>query len=174
MSEVDSKERQVKAYDKMIERVRHLLHVAEHKTVPPLEHAIHMARDKAVELGEVSRDEAEKIGAYLRRDMHELAMHMNDTGAELRSWFHMDLELIEAKLVDLMSQVADKTRLELAQLATSAHSPLLYRTGEISGPGTLQCRSCGAHIRFTKTGHIPPCPKCHATEFVRITAQNAT
>lgn len=172
MNDADRRERQVKAYDQMVERVRHLLHVAEHKTVPPLEHAIHMARDKAVELGEISREEANKIGGYLRRDMHELALHMNDTGAELRSWFHMDLELIEAKLVDLMTQVADKTRLELTELAASARSPLLYHAGEISAPGTLQCTSCGELIRFTKTGHIPPCPKCHATDYVRMTTQN--
>ena len=130
--------------------------------------------EKAIELGEISREEAEKVGEYLQRDIHEFAEHLNDTGAELRSWFYMDLELIEAKLVELMSQVADKTRVELTQLAVSARSPRLYRAGEISGPGTLQCRACGELIRFSKTDHISSCPKCHATEFIRSTDQQDT
>ncbi|MEN8129486.1 MAG: zinc ribbon-containing protein [Pseudomonadota bacterium] len=168
MSALDTKERLIQAYDRMMERVRHALDTAEHKTVPPLEHAIQIAREKAVELGEISREEAEKVGQYLQRDIHEFAEHLNDTGSELKSWFHMDMELIEAKVVDLISQVADQTRVELAQLAVSARSPRLYHCGEISAPGTLECRACGELIRFRKTGHIPPCPKCHGTEYVRL------
>jgi predicted nucleic acid-binding Zn-ribbon protein len=171
MNDLHTKERLNQAYDRMMERVRHALDVAEHKATPPLEHAIHLAREKAVELGEISREEAEKVGEYLQRDIHEFAEHLNDTGAELRSWFYMDLELIEARLVELMSQVADKTRVELAQLAVNARSPRLYLAGEISGPGTLQCRDCGELIRFSKTDHISPCPKCNATEFLRISDQ---
>ena len=119
-------------------------------------------------LGELSKDEAEKVGEYLKRDIQEFAEHLNRTSSEFKSWFHMDLELIEVKLLDLMTQVADKTRLELAKLAVSARSPRLYHTSEISGPGTLQCRSCAEKLRFTETGHIPPCPKCHGIEFVRV------
>ncbi len=172
MTEVDTKERLTLAYNKMMERVKHALDVAEHKAVPPLEHAINTAREKAVTLGEISREEAEKVGQYVYRDMHEIATHLNETGAELRTWFHMDLELIEAELLDLITVVADKTRIELAELALSAQSPRLYHTGEISGPGTLGCTACGERLRFTKTGHIPPCPKCHATQFIRITQQD--
>ncbi len=161
--------RMIQAYNRMMERVKHAFDVTEHKTIPPLEHAVNKAREKAVALGEISRDEAEKVGEYLKRDIQEFAEHLNQTSSELKSWFHMDLELIEAKLLDLMTQVADKTRLELTKLAVSAQSPRLYFTGEISGPGTLQCCSCAEKLQFTKTAHIPPCPKCHAIEFVRIT-----
>lgn len=169
MNDLHTKERLSLAYNRMMERVKHALDVAEHKTIPPLEHAVNKAREKAVALGELSRDEAEKVGEYLQRDIQEFAEHLNQTSSEFKSWFHMDLELVEAKLLDMMTQVADKTRLELARLAVSAQSPRLYHTGEISGPGTLQCCLCEEELRFAKTEHIPPCPRCHATEFIRIT-----
>ncbi|PCI18096.1 MAG: hypothetical protein COB62_07115, partial [Piscirickettsiaceae bacterium] len=34
-------------------------------------------------------------------------------------------------------------------------------------PGTLECIACKQTLNFKKTGHIPPCPKCHKTEFKR-------
>jgi isocitrate dehydrogenase len=40
-----------------------------------------------------------------------------------------------------------------------------YRSGEITSAGTLTCNACGHEMHFKKTGRIPPCPKCHATEF---------
>jgi hypothetical protein len=168
MNEFDSRHKLTHAYDRMMERVKHSLDIAEQKTVLTLEHAIHAARDRAVELGEISREEAEKVAEFLYRDLHNIGVHLNETGTELRTWLHMDLELIEARLLELINGLADPTRLALAQFAVSAHSPSIYRTGEISGPGTLQCMACGESLRFVQTGHIPSCPKCHKTEFVRL------
>ena len=31
----------------------------------------------------------------------------------------------------------------------------------------LECQECGKVIEMHKTGRIPPCPKCHKTEFKR-------
>ena len=40
-------------------------------------------------------------------------------------------------------------------------------TGEVTGAGTLVCDKCGEKLHFHKAGKIPPCPKCHATQFHR-------
>jgi len=48
-----------------------------------------------------------------------------------------------------------------------AERPYIYRTGEMTGPGTLVCDKCEEHLHFHKVGHIPPCPKCHAVNFHR-------
>jgi excinuclease UvrABC nuclease subunit len=78
------------------------------------------------------------------------------------------LQAIELKrIIEAFSNVADKTRLELAQLATQAKIAQQYHTGEITTVGTLSCESCATTMNFKKTSRIPPCPKCHKTIFVR-------
>jgi len=61
----------------------------------------------------------------------------------------------------------DKTTIELDQLKARADRLGEWHTGEITGPGTLVCSACNELIHFHKTGHIPPCPKCHATIYKR-------
>ncbi len=78
-----------------------------------------------------------------------------------------DLELVEERLLDVFAKVADKTRLELAQLEAQAKRAETYHTGEITSIGTLACHACDTLVHFKKTGRIPPCPKCHKTVFVR-------
>jgi len=79
----------------------------------------------------------------------------------------LDIDIIEQKVLELFLAVADKTRIELEQLAHPACKISQYHTGEITGPGSLICEACGEMIHFTTTGHIPPCPKCRKTAFKR-------
>ncbi len=167
MSEPDTKEKLIQAYDRMMERIKHGLEEAEHKAAPKLRHAVDAAREKAVELGEVTREEAERLGEYIMRDLHDIGEYIHETGEEMETWFQIDKELIEVRLLDLISSVADKTSLELAELAARAKAASTYHTGEIAGPGTLECEQCGEQLHFKAAGHIPPCPKCHQTSFRR-------
>lgn len=170
MTQSEQENHQVSVYNRMMERVRHTLEAAEHKARPTLEHAIALARERAVELGETTREEAERIGNYLRRDMREMADYLNETGKEYRTWFHMDLELIEARLLDLITSVADQTRLELAQWTEQAQRAEDYHSGQVTAPGILECIACGEQLRLVKTSRVPPCPRCRSTEFRRVTA----
>ena len=167
MSDPKDQEQHVSAYEHMMERVKAGLETAEHKTLEPLEHALQAAREKAVELGELSREEADRISNYVRRDIYDLGEYLGRTGTEMGSWFHMDMELIEARVLDLLSSVADKTRVELARLADNAELASHFHTGEVTAPGTLECTGCGEHLKFRRTARIPPCPKCHETDFTR-------
>lgn len=167
MSEQDKREedRHVDAYHRMLERVRHTLEEAGGRTRPGLEHALERARERAVHLGELSRDEAHQVADYVRRDIHDVVDYLGETGNEYGAWFHIDMELIEARLLDLITSVADKTRLELAQLQRQADT---YHTGEVAGPGALACTACGEVIHLHGARRIPPCPSCGATAFERI------
>jgi hypothetical protein len=169
MAEQDRKERLAQAYDHMLEGVRDWMQELEDATVPAIEKALDNAREKTMEFNELTREEAEKVGEYLRRDLLHLGEHLEDNKDEdLRSWFRMDLELIETKLADLFSSVADRTTIELERLREIATLSEYWSTGEITGPGILECTACGEQLHFSKTGHIPPCPKCHATSFKRL------
>jgi len=155
------------AYDKMMTHLEHLIDSAEQKALPILQENINKAKNQAVELKEISQEEAEKIAAYLHRDLHDAAKYLEQSGKEISEWLQFDLELIEDRALAVFSKVADRTRLELSQLAEQAKHAGEYHTGEITSIGTLACQDCGCLMHFKKTSRIPPCPKCHKTVFVR-------
>ncbi len=169
MSEQDTstREKLVKAYERMMERVRSTLDEAEENAVPTLRRNIDHARDTAVELGELTRDEAEKIAMYLQRDIEDAGQYLAESGRELGDWLRIDLELIEDRLLEMIGQVADKTRLEWLQLEQELKDAPNYHTGEITGPGVLICTACEHPLHFESTAHIPPCAQCHGTHFRR-------
>jgi NADH pyrophosphatase NudC (nudix superfamily) len=165
MNTQDTREKLIHAYEKMLERVHHLWGAGEGQH--SLKQAILHARDKAEELQEITREDANKVADYVSRDLHEMGSYLHETGKELRDWFRFDVELIEDRLLEKLVSVADKTRIELASLQEHNREVSQWHTGEVTGPGTLICCQCGEPLHFKKTGHIPPCPKCHETAFKR-------
>ncbi len=152
------------AYNQMLARAKQGLE----KAGKGLGHALEAAEQKASELGELSREEAGKVGDYLRRDLHDAGQFLAETGQDLKAWLRFDLEQVESRMAELFLTVADKTKLELDKLAERAAQVGVWHTGEVTGIGTLQCQQCGEELHFHKTGHIPPCPKCQGTKFSRI------
>lgn len=163
----DAVDQLVAAYESMIERLHSLLNRAENKAGPAFSEALIEARERAVELGELTREEADKISRYIERDMKDAASYIVETGQDFRDWFVFDWKLVEGRLFDLLAGVADQTSLQLRELAEQAKAMNIYHTGEITGPGTLVCTGCSKELHFRKTGHIPPCAQCKGTEFQR-------
>jgi len=170
MSDSDRQDKLIKAYDQMLEHVRDWVQDVEDTTVPALEKAIDAAREKTSELAELTREETDRVSEYIRRDLVHMGEHLQGDREDLRTWFRIDMELIEDKLKDLFASVADRTTLELQQLRESALHADEWHTGHITGPGVLECQACGEQLHFEKTGHIPPCPKCNATIFKRVSS----
>jgi len=160
------KDKFIHAYDQMMKHLHDLMN-ENGKGTENLHQMLDKARDKITESGNVTREEAEKISGYLKRDLHNAGEYLQDSSNDLADWLHMDIELIEWNLQDLFLQVADKTKLDLLLLEENAKHVNEYRTGEITGPGTLVCDKCQEELHFLNTGHVPPCPKCKATQFQR-------
>jgi hypothetical protein len=159
----------IHAYEQMLNRTKTFLTEANQELTPKVEYVLDTAREKATELGELSREEAEKIAGYLRRDLHDAAKFLANENSELRDWFRFDVGLVENRILDALSLLVDQTKVDLADLAEQAQRFGEWHTGEITGPGTLVCKDCGEVLHFHKTGHIPPCPKCKATVYRRTT-----
>lgn len=155
------------AYDKILQEVHEALESARDNALPGLKDYIADAREKMVELGELSREEAEKVAGYVERDMKDAANYLLESGEQLSAWWRFDVQQIENRMLEMFTSVADQTKLELARLAQRATKVSLYHTGEVTGPGTLICTDCGKEIHFKKTGHIPPCSGCNGTQFQR-------
>ena len=165
--EKTTREKWLDAYDDMMVRVKTAFEEAEEATLPKLQEFIHEARDKAVELGELTREEAEKVAGYLERDLQDAGKHMAETGHELGDWLRFDIHQIEERLLEVLMRVADHSRLEMLQFQNDIEEGPAWNAGEITGPGSLECASCGAVIRFHATGYIPECPSCGHTVFRR-------
>ena len=161
-------ERLVHAYNQMMVRTRALLQANHDKTLAGLQRSIDAAKAEAVAQGELSQNEAERLGNYLRRDLEDAGHYLAHSGDEdLSGWFHFDVQLIETQLLDMFTAAADQTKLAYLQLAERARHAAEYRAGEVTGVGTLQCANCGELLHFHRTAHIPPCPRCRNGLFLR-------
>lgn len=164
----------VEAYNQMMSRVKDSIDNAEAHAIPTLQKAINHARKQAIHLGEITAEEAEEVGNYIKRDINDAAEYLMETSHEFSEWLMLDIEIIEQKVLELFLSVADKTRLELEQLSrpgcdieATDSQETEYKTGEITGPGTLVCIACLEKIQFNTTDTIPACSHCNGQIFKR-------
>jgi len=169
--EKTTREQWLAAYDDMMVRVKTAIEEAEEATLPKLREFIHDARDKAVDLEELTREEADKIAFYLQRDLEDAGRHLADTGQEFGDWLRFDIHQIEERLLEVLMRVADHTRLEMLQFENDIEEGPAWNAGEITGPGTLECASCKTPLHFHATGYIPECPNCGHTVYHRKALQ---
>jgi hypothetical protein len=155
------------AYETMYERVAENLHNAKEQTGTLLHKFIDEAKDKAVDLGELSEEDANKVTTWLKRDLDDAIDHIAETDANLKDWLGFETTLIESALLYMLLETADKTTVELLRLKQNAERPYIYHTGEVTGPGMLICDQCDEVLHFHKAGRIPPCPRCHKTVYHR-------
>ena len=155
------------AYESMQARVAEQWHRVQDRTGDLLHGLIDRAKDESVVSGELTEEESAKVAGWLKRDLHEISSYLSDTGHELSEWLGFETELVEQTLLDRLLQVADKTTLELLRLKALGEPRYSYKTGEITGPGSLVCDGCDEKLTFHKTGRIPPCPRCHGVLFSR-------
>ncbi len=168
MTEQTPDSRLVRAYNDMMQAIRDVFDRADAETSDlSLTQALQQASDRVVELGELSAAEARQISAFIKRDINDAAEYLMESSAEFSDWLLLDIDIVERKIVDLFLSVADKTRLELEQLKQHNTEQARYHTGEITGPGTLECLHCGNHIACTATSVIFRCPECGHDEFKR-------
>ncbi|MDH5444858.1 MAG: zinc ribbon-containing protein [Gammaproteobacteria bacterium] len=160
-----TKEKLVEAYDTMLSQLKDVWHDAEEKALPTLKEGLEVAKQKASELGELTKEEADKVSDYVKRDLQEAGEFLSENGKQLKDWIKFDLEYAEVRLAEMFAGLADNTRIELEKIAERARKVGEWHTGEITTIGILRCIECGELLHFEKTGHIPPCPKCHGTVF---------
>ncbi len=169
-------DRLLKAYHDMLNFINNTIddaiEQADKEAIPTLESNLEKAKQQASELGELSREEADKIAAYLKRDLQEAGQFLTESGAVIRDWFKFDVALVEDRFMETFSRMADQTHIELEKLEHQANTIGEWHTGEITGIGTFRCSGCGKELHFHQPGHIPPCPTCHGTVFKRASKQD--
>ncbi len=159
-----SENKHISAYDNMIKH----LHDALADTSKSLSHGLETAKEKTSELGGLTQEEINKISDFVKRDVEDAAYTITEKSHDsLSDWLKFDIELIENFALEAFMDVADKTRIQLAELEQRARAADTYRAGEITGPGTLVCTQCTKTIHFKTTSKIPECPDCGNKTFQR-------
>ena len=160
----------ISAYNQMMQVMRDAFEKADTSDMS-LQQALDLAKYQAVHIGRITSEEAYEIGEYIKRDINDAAEYMMDSSAEFYDWLMLDIEIIERKVMDLFLSVADHTRIELEQFQLPGGELVqqtpVYISGEITGPGTLICESCGKAKPFLSSDEISDCSYCSHDRFIR-------
>lgn len=149
----------VSLYQKLADRAAEALQEGR-KT---LDEALKKAGDEVSSGGEYTREQAEKISKYLRRDLTEVGKKAQQARDSVINAVepHRVAAGVQSGLSRLLRSAADL----LTEVAGRSEQGLDFKTGEVTSPGTLSCKDCGKEMHFKATVKIPPCPSCHKTEF---------
>jgi len=155
-----------KAYNDFME----YMYEATDDTIHTIAEKLDAAKGKISEIGGLTQEEINHVADSVSRDVHHAAESLPDNSNDsLSEWLKFDIELLENFALDSFLNVADKTRIELAQLSETAKQySHPYKSGELTAPGTLSCKKCGKVIAFKSASIIPECPECGANTFIRI------
>lgn len=149
----------VHLYQRLADRASELLQDGR-KTV---DEALKKAGEEISAGGDFTREQADKIGNYIRRDLSAVGRKLKKsrdtviTAAEP----HRLAAGVQSGLAKLLNTAADT----LSGFADRSEKVLEFHTGEVTSPGTLTCKACDKELRLKATVRIPPCPSCHKTVF---------
>ena len=155
-NEKKEEQEEVGLYEKLASRTADLLEEGK-KT---FDEALKKAKDELSSAGDFSREQADKLGEYVRRDLKENAEKAKE--AVIKA---VEPQRVAAGVQSAFTRILTTAAETLTELAEKSEKSLEFKTGEITSPGTLTCKDCDAEMHMTKTTRIPPCPKCHKTIF---------
>lgn len=147
---------EVGLYDKLAARTADILEEGR-KT---FDEALKKAKEELASAGDFSREQADRLGEYVRRDLKDNAGKATEAVRKA-----IEPQRLAAGAQSAFSRILTSAAETLTELAERSEKSLEYKTGEITSPGTLTCKNCEAVMHMTKTTRIPPCPKCHKTVF---------
>ncbi|MBD3641443.1 MAG: zinc ribbon-containing protein [Marinobacter sp.] len=163
----------LEAYDRMLERVQTRMKELQETSLDTLEEEIQKAVEFEYELEEMTREEADLLGAYLERDLKHLMHFVDETGEGLKEWLQLDISLLEHQLADSLLSVADQTLVDTLELKQKLENDDAghYISGEVATAGMFRCLNC-SHMRcLTATSHLEPCEACGSHYYERVTSR---
>jgi len=159
----------VAAYERVVKRLGAGLENAEVRSWDFLQKQIEEAVNVEQTAAQMTQDELDLLGAYVRRDMQQLGRYSHKAGEGLAAFLKFDLNYLEGQVLDSLKTLADQTRIDQELLREQLdHESEQYIAGELATVGTLECLECGMPHRLLSTVIIEPCQKCHGSYFKRV------
>jgi len=147
-------------YDELAARFRELFEAGAEKSAEFAAVAMEKARQQLTAAGAFSEEQGKNLKAFLERDFARMAQGMREEARE-----KLNPSRVSAGAIASLSSLLDMAGSALSSLSEKTQQVISCRSGEITSAGTLTCVACEHELHFKKTGRVPPCPKCHATEF---------
>jgi len=159
MTDQNQDPKEIGLYEKIAARTAELLDEGR-KT---FDEALKKAREEATKAGDYTREQADKAAEYVKRDLAALGKQAEKAKQTLKEV--VEPQRVAAGMQSIFTRILIGAADTLSDWAQKAEKNLEYKTGEVTSPGTLSCKECGAEMHLKTTGRIPPCPKCHKTVF---------
>ncbi|MFZ1545798.1 MAG: hypothetical protein WAT12_01665 [Candidatus Nitrotoga sp.] len=157
------KSRLSEQYDKLASKFNEIYLAGKERGRESMSVALDKANEHLTSLGEFSSEHGEELKQYLARDLDQTISDAQKFGEEAKERFHP--ARLGAGALSSLATVLELTGNALRSLSSKTKETLTYKTGEITSAGTLTCQACEQKVQLKKSGHVPPCPKCHGTLF---------
>lgn len=162
---------QPRYYDRVLARLLTALESAELRSWDYLQEKIEEAVEVELAAEELTRDEMDLLGAYLKRDLKQLGFYAYETGEGIAAWLNFDLNVLESTLAQQLVKLANQTRIEQERLREQlANADDEYIAGEIAAAGTFVCLACQHVLQARETVVLAPCEACGAPLYRRQSA----
>lgn len=150
-------------YDRFVEKSRAIFDSGQEKGQEAWEKAMELARQQMAVAGEFSAEQGEVFKRYLRRDLEQTMVEMQQLGKAAKESLHP--ARVGAGALSSLAKLLHAAGVALTALSEKAEGALVYQTGEITMAGTLTCSACGHKINLRTTSVVPSCPACQGTRF---------
>jgi len=156
------------AYEKLRLEVKKILDkLLDSISAEEIGKAVDDAGRRLKESGEHTQETVNKMTGTLKKD---LLSSYKTTGTQLEEFADSAgvlFDLFRDKSGEIISMVAKAMGEWSQQVGDKLDDMLVYHSGETTHGGTFVCTACGQTLTLKKPGHLPPCPKCHKSEFRR-------
>lgn len=132
-----TEDREIKNYEKLAERAKQVFENSKKKSGAWIDEALESAADQLEEAGEFTKQEGRAAREFLRKDLEATKVDFDEAAKAAKA--ALDPSRAGAGFADLASHLFDSL-------------------GDTF-------KACGTELHLDDTSRIPPCPKCHKTDY---------
>lgn len=158
-----NEDRDISNFEELASKTREQLIASKDQSMEWLHMAVDASVDQLEKAGNFTKEEGERAGRFLK---HELAATRVDFARARESIIKgLNPSRVSGGFVGLASHLFGSMGDLFQGWAAKSEEALAFNTGEVTGPGKLTCIYCATELNLERSSRIPPCPKCHKTDF---------
>lgn len=159
----ESKNAMIREYDLLANKFHQLYIAGNERGHAAMKTALEASRKQLVAAGEFSVEQSHDLHDFMSRDLSQTLSEAHSLGDTAKNTFNPSR--LKAGALSSLASILEATGSAFLLLGEKTKENLTFKTGQVTSAGTLTCQNCQQSMHMMATGHIPPCPKCRATEF---------